>query len=254
MLQRRFYLAVLVICCAAGFAAVCRGQDPAVGDVVVTTAEARLKVETSVVATAAPGAELTVQKVQDKWLWVEDTAGVRGWVDRSLVKVKPAATPAPAANTPTAPASGPTTANSGSTPAAAGNAVTPPAAKVDDPWLVAIGVLAGQNIYVTYAYIGSVADGYARNYYDAAQVQELMKETISLTDVAIEHLDGVQKTKIVDADKQAIARVADVMGLLKQEAQALSDYTQSQDEQDLKAYEAARTAAWPKIKEALRLP
>jgi hypothetical protein len=46
------------------------------------------------------------------------------------------------------------------------------------------------------------------------------------------------------------------MGLLKQEAQALSDYaqSQSQDEEALEAYEAARTAAWPKIKQALRLP
>jgi NACalpha-BTF3-like transcription factor len=254
MLQRRRYALGLVICCAAGFAAVCRGQDPAVGDLVVTTAEARLKVETSVVATAPPGAQLTVQKVQDKWLWVEDAAGVRGWVDRSLVQVKPSAAPAPNAPSPATPAAAAT--NTGTAPAAAATPAATPAAKVDDPWLVAIGVLAGQNIYVTYAYIGSVADGYARNYYDAAQVQELMKETISLTDVAIEHLDGVQKTKIVDADKQAIARVAEVMGLLKQEAQALSDYaqSQSQDEEALEAYEAARTAAWPKIKQALRLP
>ena len=122
-----------------------------------------------------------------------------------------------------------------------------------DPWLLAIGVLSGQNIYVTYAYIGSVADGYYKRAYTPEQVQSLMKEVIGLTDVAIEHLEKVEATKIIDPDRKAIERVVEIMGLLKQEAEALSAFTRTESDADLQAYEAARTSAWPKIKEALKM-
>jgi len=214
------------------------GQDPGVGDVVIASAEVRLKVQDDVVATAAAGDELSVRKVQDKWLWVENAKGDRGWVNRNDVKIKASATPAPVP--------------AGATPAPLpANAESPRPA--DDPWLVAIGVLSGQNIYVTYAYIGSVADGYTKRAYTPEQVQSLMKEVTSLTDVAIQHLEAVEKTKIVDSDRKAIERVVEIMELLKQEADALAAFTRTESDTDLQAYEAARTSAWPKIKAALQM-
>jgi len=228
MLRGQSIVGCAVFCGALWLAGECCGQDPAVGDVVVASAEVKLKVQDEVVATAAVGDELSVRKVQDKWLWVENAAGNRGWVDRKDVKLKAASTtPAPAT-------------------------ADPPKA-ADDPWLVAIGVLSGQNIYVTYAYIGSVADGYYKRAYTPEQVQSLMKEVIGLTDVAIEHLKKVETTKIVDSDRKAIERVVEIMGLLKQEAEALSTFTRTESDADLQAYEAARTSAWPKIKEALQM-
>ena len=227
MLRRQPIVFCAALCVAFWFAAACFGQDPAVGDVVVASAELKLKVQDEIVATAAAGDELSVRRVQDKWLWVENGKGERGWVDRKDVARKANEIPAPA--------------------------TTEPPATADDPWLLAIGVLSGQNIYITYAYIGSVADGYAHNTYSPEQVQNLMKETISLTDVAIEHLRKVESTKIVDSDRKAIARVIEIMGLLKQEAEALSAYTRTQSDADLQAYETARTSAWPKIKEALQM-
>jgi hypothetical protein len=227
MLRRQLIVYCAVLCVAFWFAAACFGQDPIVGDVVIASAELKLKVQDEVVATAAAGDELSVRRVQDKWLWVENAKGERGWVDRKDVARKANETPAPA--------------------------TAEPPATDDDPWLLAIGVLSGQNIYVTYAYIGSVADGYYHKVYSADQVQSLMKETVSLTDVAIEHLRKVESTKIVDPDRKAIARVIEIMGLLKQEAEALSAYTRTQSDADLQAYETARKSAWPKIKEALKM-
>jgi hypothetical protein len=80
-----------------------------------------------------------------------------------------------------------------------------------------------------------------------------MKEVIGLTDVAIEHLEKVEATKIIDSDRKAIERVVEIMRLLKQEAEALSTFTRTDSDADLQAYEAARTSAWPKIKEALQM-
>jgi hypothetical protein len=231
MLRRPSIVFCAALCGALWLATACFGQDPAAGDVVVASAEVKLKVQDEVVATAAAGDELSVRKVQDSWLWVENAKGERGWVDRQAVKLKAGATPTPEPPPATA----------------------EPAKPADDPWLLAIGVLSGQNIYVTYAYIGSVADGYYHKVYSADQVQSLMKETVSLTDVAIEHLRKVESTKIVDSDRKAIARVVEIMGLLKQEAEALSDYTKTQSDADLQAYETARTSAWPKIKESLQM-
>ncbi len=229
MLRRPSIVFCAALCGALWLAAACFGQDPAAGDVVVASAELKLKVEDQVVATAAAGDELSVRKVQDKWLWVENAKGERGWVDRQAVKLKAGATPAPAP------------------------ATVEPARPADDPWLLAIGVLSGQNIYVTYAYIGSVADGYSKRAYTPEQVQSLMKEVIGLTDVAIEHLEKVEATKIIDPDRKAIERVVEIMRLLKQEAEALSTFTRTESDADLQAYEAARTSAWPKIKEALQM-
>jgi hypothetical protein len=231
MLRRPSIVFCAALCGALWLATACFGQDPAAGDVVVASAEIKLKVQDEVVATASAGDELSVRKVQDNWLWVENAKGERGWVDRQAVKLKAGATP-----TPEPP------------PASA-----EPAKPADDPWLLAIGVLSGQNIYVTYAYIGSVADGYTKHAYTPEQVQSLMKEVIGLTDVAIDHLEKVAVTKIVDADRKAIERVVEIMRLLKQEAEALAAFTRTESDADLQAYEAARTSAWPKIKEALQM-
>ena len=119
--------------------------------------------------------------------------------------------------------------------------------KTDDR-LVCIGALAGAHIYTTYGYVGTVADAYANDVYKADKVQDLMKEVVGLADVSIKQLKPVRDGKIVETDKKVIDDVVEVYGLLKEEAQALSDYTKSKDQDDLKKYEKARTTAWPKIK------
>ena len=122
--------------------------------------------------------------------------------------------------------------------------------KTDDR-LVCIGALAGAHIYTTYGYVGTVADAYAHDVYKGDKVQELMKEVVGLADVSVKQLKAVRNGSIVESDKKVIDDVIEVYGLLKEEAQALSDYTKSKDQDDLKKYEKARTTAWPKIKTVL---
>jgi hypothetical protein len=120
-----------------------------------------------------------------------------------------------------------------------------------DERLVCIGALSGAHIYTTYGYIGTVADGYAHDVYKAEKVQELMKEVVGLSEVSMKQLKAVRDGNIVDVDKKVIDDVSEVYGLLQKEAKALSDYTKSKDKDDLAKFEAARTAAWPKIKGVL---
>jgi hypothetical protein len=224
---------LLALCVVALFGAVrqspLHAQKP--GDKVVVAKAAELKVEDTVVTTANVGDQLTVRMVQDKWLWVENSGGMRGWIDKQYIT--------PAAVTPD-PGVG-----SGGTPG--------PGDAEDSPFLFAIGVLASQNIYTTYAYIGSVADGYGNDSYSAQQVQTLMREVIGLTSVAIENIDAVAKSNIAEPDKQALQNVTEILELLKQEATSLSSYTKTQSDEDLEAYDTARMTVWPKIKAVLQI-
>jgi hypothetical protein len=124
-------------------------------------------------------------------------------------------------------------------------------AQQDDVRLVAIGALAGSNVYTTYGYIGTVADLLAYEKYDSARVQALMKEVAALSEASIKQLQRVRATDIIDNDKKALDDMVAIYRLLQQEANALSDYSVSKSKDHLDAYNTARTTVWPKIKTIL---
>lgn len=205
-----------------------------VGDTVKATRSIELKVEEEVVASVETGDTLKVRKTSGKWLWVQTADGQRGWVLKDFVRSGDAAAadeapPAPAATKPAQ------------------------AAASSDPWLTTVGVLAGQNIYTTYAYIGAVADGYGGKSYTARQVQDLMAEVVAMANVTRQHLQQVQQTGLVEQDRAAIDEVLSILALLSDEATALSNYAKSGSDVDLQAYGKARMEALPKVKKMLDL-
>jgi hypothetical protein len=126
----------------------------------------------------------------------------------------------------------------------------PAEAELDDR-LVCIGALAASHVYTTYGYVGGVADGYASETYDGEKVRDLMREVVNLGDTNVRLLKKVREGNIVEGDKRVVDEIIAVYGLLKQEAESLAAYAQSDDQADLDAFEAARKAAWPKIKALL---
>ena len=124
-------------------------------------------------------------------------------------------------------------------------------AQQDDVRLVAIGALAGSNVYTTYGYIGTVADLLAYEKYDSNRVQALMKEVAALSEASIKQLQQIRATDIIDNDKKALDDMVAIYRLLQQEANALSDYSVSKSKDHLDAFNTARTTVWPKIKTAL---
>ncbi|MFO1095327.1 MAG: hypothetical protein U0992_18785 [Planctomycetaceae bacterium] len=240
--------AALVVCfCEAA------ALSQEVGDTVHAVQSADLKVQEAVVAKVAVGDALTVRKVAGRWLWVQTATGQRGWVLKDQVEVTvrplPAATTGKSGND--APAPQPVRVRE---PAAARREVKPVAGTdSNSPWLGAIGVLAGQNVYTSYAYIGAIADGYGQKTYDAAHVQQLMNEVAGMLAVARKNMESVRDTATVEQDRAAIDDVISILDLLSEEATSLAKYTKSGAEADLQAYDQARTTVWPKVQAMLDL-
>lgn len=205
------------------------GQE--VGDTVRARQAVDLKVENQKVASASAGEFLTVRRKNDKWLWVQTAEGKRGWVLNEHVEV--VKNPPPAAKTaPVAPAPGNDESSS---------------------WLRAIGVLSGQNIYTTNAYIGAVADGFGKGAYTSVNVQQLMAEVVGMIKSSRAGLEGVRATNIVDQDKDAIDELMTILDLLSKEAEALQRYASSESDADLQAYLKTRDDVWPRVEKMLKL-
>ena len=257
-------LVALLLGAALLYARSASAQGIQAGDRVYAVQNADLKVEADVVATAEKDELLSVREISGKWLWVETVGGERGWIDQQFVTLnapKPTITltPRPAVTTPAPqPAS---TIEPAATitrpPARTDNPATPAVEPVagssdlEENLLLAVGALSGQNVYVTYAYIGTVADGYANDVYSPAQVQELMKEIVGLCSTAGGYVRTLAEADISADDRESIEQMVGILDLLRREAEALSAFVVSQSQADLTAYETARARAWPQIQNAL---
>ena len=206
------------------------GQE--VGDTVRTKQKVDLKVEDKAVDSVPAGEYLTVRRLNDKWLWVQTTDGQRGWVLKEHVErvTNPPPLTKPNPRSPAAPAKEDLT-----------------------PWLSAIGVLSGQNIYLTNTFIGAISDGYIKGAYDAATVEQLMKEVAVMVRASRSSLESVKATNIADQDKATIDELIVILDLLSQEAEALARYVTSKSADDLTAYDNARLEVGPKVEKLLRL-
>jgi len=205
------------------------GQE--VGDTVRTKQKVDLKVEDKAVDSVPAGEYLTVRRLNDKWLWVQTADGQRGWVLKEHVE------------------------RVTNPPLTKPNPRSPAAPTKEDltPWLSAIGVLSGQNIYLTNTFIGSISDGYVKEAYDAATVEQLMKEVVVMVKASRSSLESVKATNVADQDKATIDELIVILDLLSQEAEALARYVRSKDLDDLQAYEKAKDEVSPKVETLLRL-
>lgn len=219
--------AAVLACCPPSTSA----QD--VGDQVVARSTADLKVKNAVVETVDQDDVLTVERVQDKWLWVSTSAGTKGWVKADLVQ--PYEDSAPASPDDSAPDS----------PEA------PLEPEADRLYL--IGALGGAHVYTTYAYIGVLADGLSKDLYTAEQTKTLLAEVISVSDSLIKNLTRVRDGGLSEADAASIENMIDIYRLLQDEAKAASAFSESRSVEDAQKFEETRTTVWPKISDLLGL-
>jgi hypothetical protein len=194
-----------------------------VGDKVTPKKAVELKVKDRVVTIANPKDVLTVEKTNDDWVWVKTDSSQRGWVQKIDVK-------AVEATGPTAPDS----------PESA------PAEPVDDR-LYLIGAMGATEVYLTYAYIGAVGDGFVKETYDAQKVNELMTEVGRMTDHLITQLKKVRDGELTDEDRKAIDQMIEINELLHKQSQSLIAYSESQTVETAQSFDEVRKAVWPKI-------
>lgn len=204
-----------------------------VGDQVVPKAAVDLKVKDAVVESVDTDDVLTVERVQDKWLWVVTKSGTKGWVKADAVEPYEE-------NAPESPDS--------EAPDSPEEPLNPEADR-----LYLIGALGGAHVYTTYAYIGVLADGLSKELYDAEQTKTLLGEVVSVSDSLIKNLGRVRDGGVSEADNQAINNMIDIYKLLQSEAKAAIAFTDSRTAEDAEKFEEARTAVWPKIADLLGL-
>lgn len=204
-----------------------------VGDRVVPKAAIDLKVKDTVVESVDTDDVLTVERVQEKWLWVKTEAGGKGWIKADAVNPYEENAPAsPDAEAPESPEQ-------------------PLEPEADRLYL--IGALGGAHVYTTYAYIGVLADGLSKELYKADQTKELLSEIVSVSDSLIKNLGRVSAGGVSAADSTAINNMIDIYKLLQGEAKAAIAFTDSRTPEDAEKFDAARKAVWPKIADLLGL-
>lgn len=207
-----------------------------VGDTVTPTERVDLKIKDRVIASVKPKDILTVEKVQEDWLWVANSKNERGWLMKADVKVTKA---------PTAPDS----------PTAKPSAPAEPVAEAPvDERLYLIGAMGATQVYLSYAYIGAIGDGYVNKSYDAAKVQELMGEVSGMSQHLVSQLEKVTAGELTNEDRQAITQMIDINKLLKKEADALVTFSQKPTPQNAESFEAVRREVWPRIAKLLGIP
>ena len=206
-----------------------------VNDTVTPNEAIDLKIKDRVITTVKPKDVLTVEKVQEDWLWVVTAKNERGWLMKADVT---AIKPQPAAATAAKP----------SAPAEPGT--EPPV----DERLYLIGAMGATQVYLSYAYIGAIGDGYVNKSYDAAKVKELMGEVSGMSQHLVSQLEKVTAGELTEEDRTAITQMIDINRLLKKEADALVAFSEKPTTQNAQAFEAVRHEVWPKIARLLGIP
>jgi hypothetical protein len=188
-----------------------------------------LKIKDRVIATVKPRDVLTVEKVQEDWLWVATAKNERGWLMKGDVEPAKPSPPEPPARkaTPSAPAE--------------------PGTEPVDERLYLIGAMGATQVYLSYAYIGAIGDGYVNKSYDAAKVQELMGEVSGMSQHLVQQLEKVNAGELTAEDRAAITQMIDINRLLKKEADALVAFSQKPTTQNAESFESVRREVWPRI-------
>ncbi|HVJ67730.1 MAG TPA: hypothetical protein VM510_07095 [Caulifigura sp.] len=212
-------------------------QAQGVNDTVTPKEPVDLKIKDRVIATVKPKDVLTVEKVQDDWLWVITAKNEHGWLMKG--DVEPIKLPAAGLGTTKPKPSAPD---------------EPGAAPPVDERLYLIGAMGATQVYLSYAYIGAIGDGYVNKSYDAPKVQELMGEVSGMSQHLVAQLEKVTAGELTDDDRQAITQMIDINRLLKKESDALVTFSQKPTAQNAEAFEAVRREVWPKIAKLLGIP
>jgi len=121
--------------------------------------------------------------------------------------------------------------------------------------LEAFGATSSLALYNTYITIGTIADGYVGETYDADYTVDLMGEQTAMISSIIDYIDKLltdPKSGISADDKDYMNEMKACLNDLYDEAEGLMEYA-GNNESGTEKYNTARDAAWAKIEELLGL-
>ena len=119
--------------------------------------------------------------------------------------------------------------------------------------LEAIGALSASHIYFLHGYIGAMADGFVEDVYSSRQTRTAMEEVATHIDVVVERLNDVVDSGVSRDDERFIDDLLTVYRQLQLQSEYLSDYTRSDDNEDLEDWSSVRDRCLKNIEEILDL-
>ncbi len=121
-------------------------------------------------------------------------------------------------------------------------------ARSQDVLLETLGVIGAQGIYSAYTAIGSMADGYHGEVYDAEFSSQLLGESATLMQLTASQMDKLLESNVLsEPDAQFVIKLSAGYKLLHTQAVSYREYIATGDEVKLKMYESSRTQAWSLI-------
>ena len=101
-------------------------------------------------------------------------------------------------------------------------------------------------LYNTYGVIGSIADAYIKNAYNAEMVDQLMNAQKNLADNLVKVLDGLVKDNMLNTtmDRDYAVSAISILEGLKKQAGFLQEYAQTNSRQKQEAYDDQRKKNW----------
>jgi hypothetical protein len=135
------------------------------------------------------------------------------------------------------------------------SAQNPPAAPDDLTLrLAATEMIGSHHVYILHAYVAMVADKFGEGKVDAAATRAVMAEIVTICNTQTKLLTPIRNGKVADGDRQILDSLLAITELLRKQAQAVSDLTQTGAAVDREKFAAARAETWDKIKVLLGIP
>lgn len=128
-----------------------------------------------------------------------------------------------------------------------------PKAPSEELLLETVGMVSGIQLYQAYLNIGLMADGRAEGVYKAAEIGPLLQSVVGPLERVEGQLTRVSGVATRKEDRDALARLAKLTGLVRRQGKALAAFWESGKSADGDRYEAARKAAWKELNALLKL-
>jgi hypothetical protein len=120
--------------------------------------------------------------------------------------------------------------------------------------LITIGAFSAGFVLQAYGYIGVLADVLSKEVYSPALVRTMLGETITyMRNVNAQLLKYQSGPPIAQGDLEFIAAIMEIINYLIAEAEALSSFTQTKSDSDLRRYDEARKNAWNSIRKTFKV-
>ncbi|MBL6964727.1 MAG: hypothetical protein ISR55_12965 [Bacteroidetes bacterium] len=123
-----------------------------------------------------------------------------------------------------------------------------------DLYLETMAVLSSNNMYMSYVYLGTIADSYI---YDAIKKEmciNLLNEYLQLMEISKNQFTKLYESGFLDQEgNDAVLMQVDICQILKEEAGDYLEFVKTGENQHLESFEQNRILAWKKIEDLLGL-